>query len=567
MKKLWLFLFLLPGAVACNDDKNDNGEAEQHVTCSVTAPAEGAVVDITGTMTIKGTATADIGKISNVTLKVGGKVVSEVTAVPFDYTYTFAEDQVAGELKIELSVEGDMKGSATDEVTVTLVSPDQQVTCAITEPAADTKFDIPGKITIKGEGKADVGEISKVTLTVGGKAIADVTSVPFTYDYELAADQEAGELEIVLSVEGDMKGGATDKVTVLLVVPEQHVTCAITEPVAGAEFDMPGKITIKGEGTADIGEISKVTLTVGGVAIADVTSVPFTCDYELAADQVEGDLKIELSVEGDKQGKATDEVIVKVKKAPVVNPDEFVDARDGNVYKTKKIGDQTWMAQNLAYLPQVNKVSESAKTDPEKPFYYVLNYDGNDVDAAKQTDEYKKGGVLYNWFAAMDGAAAGDREAVPSGVKGICPEGWHLPSAKEWQILSDYVASQLPVVKGEGWMDDFGDWHYEDCKNVWSALAGLEGWGAYSDSSDPDLANGPRNTFGFNAIPVGDYFPGVFQATDAHAWFWMTNYETSSYGNFGGYASLSNISYDLTISGSGKGSQSERGHSVRCLKD
>ena len=88
MKKFGFFLFAVLGLIACGDDNNDP-TPEQHVTCSISAPAEGAMVNIAEKMTIKGEATIDSGEISNVTLKVGGKAISEVTAVPFSYDYTF----------------------------------------------------------------------------------------------------------------------------------------------------------------------------------------------------------------------------------------------------------------------------------------------------------------------------------------------------------------------------------------------------------------------------------------------------------------------------------------------
>ena len=51
-------------------------------------------------MTIKGEATVDIGQISNVTLKIGDKQISEVTSVPFSYEYTFEASQAVGALKM-----------------------------------------------------------------------------------------------------------------------------------------------------------------------------------------------------------------------------------------------------------------------------------------------------------------------------------------------------------------------------------------------------------------------------------------------------------------------------------
>jgi uncharacterized protein (TIGR02145 family) len=87
----------------------------------------------------------------------------------------------------------------------------------------------------------------------------------------------------------------------------------------------------------------------------------------------------------------------------------------GNVYKTVLIGKQWWMAENLAYLPVVNLPTEESVTNP---YYYVYDYIGEDVDAAKATDNYKTYGVLYNWTAAM----------------AACPAGWHIPSDAEWTV-------------------------------------------------------------------------------------------------------------------------------------
>lgn len=131
MKKLWMLPVLLLAAVACSDDNGGDDvpppSADQHVTCEISAPADGAEVDMSAKMTIEGDAEIDAGKISKVTLTVGGKVVSDVTSVPFTYDYEFAEDQAAGEFKIALAVEGDAGAKASDEVTVMLKAPEQHL--------------------------------------------------------------------------------------------------------------------------------------------------------------------------------------------------------------------------------------------------------------------------------------------------------------------------------------------------------------------------------------------------------------------------------------------------------
>jgi uncharacterized protein (TIGR02145 family) len=104
----------------------------------------------------------------------------------------------------------------------------------------------------------------------------------------------------------------------------------------------------------------------------------------------------------------------------------LTDSRDGKTYKTVTIGNQEWMAENLAYKPSSGK-------------YWA--YDDN----KKNVDTY---GYLYDWETACN----------------VCPTGWHLPSHEEWTQLTDFVGSN-PSVKlkaKEGWKsngngtDDYG---------------------------------------------------------------------------------------------------------------
>mgnify|MGYP001488059388 CR=1 FL=1 len=112
----------------------------------------------------------------------------------------------------------------------------------------------------------------------------------------------------------------------------------------------------------------------------------------------------------------------------------FTDQRDGYVYKLVTIGDQVWMDENLKYLPEVIGPDVGANN---KAYYYVYDYYGSNVSAAKATANYQTYGVLYNWTAAMAGASSSS--ANPSGVQGACPTGWHLPSDAEWKQLEKYL--------------------------------------------------------------------------------------------------------------------------------
>jgi uncharacterized protein (TIGR02145 family) len=112
------------------------------------------------------------------------------------------------------------------------------------------------------------------------------------------------------------------------------------------------------------------------------------------------------------------------------HPDSFSDARDGIVYRMVTIGNQIWMGENLKYLPAVSEPSSGSETAPH---YYVQSGAGFNY-------AYSNYGVLYNWPAAMNGASGSNSN--PSGVQGVCPDGWHLPSRAEWDELIALLGGQ-----------------------------------------------------------------------------------------------------------------------------
>jgi len=127
---------------------------------------------------------------------------------------------------------------------------------------------------------------------------------------------------------------------------------------------------------------------------------------------------------------------------------ELKDERDGQVYKTVKIGDQWWMAENLNY----------AYTDP-----IIMNYGLPLEDSASfcynnEPDSCAKYGRLYAWDAAMDcenNIYCFYDPNEDSKSRGICPEKWHIPSVNEWKTLIAYANNfAIDLKSTSGWLDD-----------------------------------------------------------------------------------------------------------------
>lgn len=95
----------------------------------------------------------------------------------------------------------------------------------------------------------------------------------------------------------------------------------------------------------------------------------------------------------------------------------FIDERDNHIYRTIKIGNQIWMAENLAYLPHVCYSIEEGGI-------WVAAYEGNNITDAKATDNYKAFGCLYDWETARK----------------IAPRGWCLPTKEDFELLLKNVS-------------------------------------------------------------------------------------------------------------------------------
>lgn len=112
-------------------------------------------------------------------------------------------------------------------------------------------------------------------------------------------------------------------------------------------------------------------------------------------------------------------------------------------------------------------------------------------------------GYLYNWPAVMHGASSSS--ANPSGVQGICPNGWHVPSDAEWTQLTDYVRSQT---------------HYQCNNSIAKALASTIGWNSSTETCAVGNNPSTNNATGFSVLPAGRRDYSVYHSFGNFAYIW-----------------------------------------------
>jgi uncharacterized protein (TIGR02145 family) len=198
----------------------------------------------------------------------------------------------------------------------------------------------------------------------------------------------------------------------------------------------------------------------------------------------------------------------------------FTDPRDGKKYRTVKIGEQAWMAENLNYN------ASGSKCHDNKP---------------ANCDKY---GRLYDWATAMALPNCGYGTSCASQIqakhKGICPTNWHIPSNDEWDLLYRYADGT------NGTSSPY------DSPTAGRYLKATSGWNSNGNGEDK---------CGFSALPGGGGGSGgLFSIVGNYGIWWSA----TEYGGYIAYSRYMGYYYeDARSDNYGK----DYLFSVRCVGD
>jgi uncharacterized protein (TIGR02145 family) len=216
----------------------------------------------------------------------------------------------------------------------------------------------------------------------------------------------------------------------------------------------------------------------------------------------------------------------------------FTDERDGQQYRTVKIGKQEWMADNL-------NVGVFTTSNGTETFHSDVSDNGIIQKYCYENDPgfCELYGGLYDWKEMMHYSRS-DTGLIGT-TQGICPTGWHIPTEKEWQTLelnlgmSPEEVSDLEIRGAEQ-----GIMLKDDSSIYWTFKV-----------------KEPANEVDFNALPAGiRLLDGYFDAQGAVTSFWSASLKD---GNSAWNRHLTDEEHGIQ-----RGVASlQEGFSVRCIKD
>ena len=203
----------------------------------------------------------------------------------------------------------------------------------------------------------------------------------------------------------------------------------------------------------------------------------------------------------------------------------IISDHQGNRYQTVQIGKQCWMAENMRCT-----TSPTGKTWAHNPTYSISEAMFASYYALPSNSHY---GILYNWSSAMDlDINECFTHTSPNPRRGICPQGWHIPSSSEWNTLLSSLGGTRKagsLMKGE--------------KSLWKT---------------PLVIANSSNSF--SAIPAGIYTEDKLMDVGKAAFFWSSSAYDELHAWQVGVFHQNSDSYNCM-------EYKCYGCSVRCLKD
>ena len=322
-------------------------------------------------------------------------------------------------------------------------------------------------------------------------------------------------------------------------------TVNLVTPLDGDIIMKGGIVPVKAMAEDEDGTIVEINIYVEGKEVAAAEATTLVYDWNTADLEV-GVYVVSALTRDDQDASDAANHWVLLDTPGGFNPDlnyGSVNDVEGNSYGTIEIGTQVWMAENLKVTQYpdgspITQLSDEAEWNAMTPDVQAYCWYNNQAEYSDTS------GVLYTWAAVMNGALS--TNTIPSGIQGVCPDGWHIPSDAEWKVLEMFLGMSEANANNYDWRgSDEGGQLKEK---------GFSNW------LFPNT--GASNSSGFTAVPGGfRSAKGLFYSVDQSAAWWSATEEEATDKSW--YRTLSFDKEQVYR----QYNDMRLGLSVRCVKD
>lgn len=365
---------------------------------------------------------------------------------------------------------------------------DHPPTCEIISPEAGSEFIRGEIITVSVDANDSDGSVKEVRFYIDGMGITAVQTFPYNYVWDTGEVELGIHIIRAVAIDDENLEGETS-LEIVIALYEPNVITGVVKEITSNSAICSGEVI--NDGGSEVSERGICWSVYPDPYINDnkVESGIGLGSFEALIDNLEPITSYYVKAYAiNEKGTSYGE-----QQLFTTTDNVFTDSRDGKQYHFVTLGLQTWMAENLTYLPAVSPPTSGSE---DSPHYYVYDYYGSSQAEAKLSPHYSSEGTLYNWRAA----------------KISCPDGWHLPSDDEWNVLTDYL-----ITNGFGYENSGSD--------IGKSMASTSGWTSAPATGTIGNDQGTNNSSGFEAFPNGirqPYDGGAFEPYGADATFWSS---------------------------------------------
>ncbi|MBN7813047.1 right-handed parallel beta-helix repeat-containing protein [Algoriphagus sp. H41] len=242
-------------------------------TVTLTAPADGAVIDLGNDVLLSATPSDPEGRVQKVEFFANGSLLATLTAAPYEFNW---ESPSAGNYAIKAVVTDDAAQTGESAEAMITVRENLPPTVTLTAPTDGAVLDLGDDVLLSATPSDPEGRVQKVEFFANGSLVATLTAAPYEFNWE---SPSAGNYAVKAVVTDDAAQTGESAEATITVRENLPPSITLVEPVDGQVFNLGDDVLIKTEPMDPEGEIEHVEFFYNEQIFAIVTEAPYEFNW------------------------------------------------------------------------------------------------------------------------------------------------------------------------------------------------------------------------------------------------------------------------------------------------